>query len=79
MTDGYYPALDGGLLWIRSLDDCCMISSFVRIRLVSDSTQLDDLLDLIQGMLPVDQVQSVTNIEVIDATQNWMRDSTVKT
>ena len=73
MTDGYYPQPDAGLLWIRSFDDRCMISGFIRKHLVPTGSLLDELTDHVQGMLPVDQVQSVLNIEVVAATRNWNR------
>jgi len=73
MTDGYYPQPDAALLWIRSFDNSCMVSGFIRKQVAPNGALLDELIDHIQAMLTVDQVQSVVNIDVVGVTRNWNR------
>jgi len=72
MTDGYCPPLDLGLLWLRSFDAHCNITGYLRKALVKNSDELYDLIEIIQTMLPVDQVQPNIHIEVIGATRTWV-------
>lgn len=73
MTDGYCPPPDGGLLWVRSFDNYCTITGFVRKHLFPHGCHLDDFLEQLQSQLTVDQVQSMRNVQVIGVTRNWNR------
>ncbi len=64
-NDGYHPPSDGGLLWIRSIDDQCLITGVVQKHLFPSSGELYDTLDSIQQMLTVDQGQPKVNVTVV--------------
>jgi len=64
-NDGYHPPCDGGILWIRSIDDQCLITGTVQKHLFPNSKSLHDGLDSIQQMLTVDQAQSKVNVTVL--------------
>lgn len=64
-NDGYHPPRDGGMLWIRSISEQCLITGFVQKQLFPNSNELHDALDSIQQMLTVDHAQSKVNVSVL--------------
>lgn len=64
-TDGYHPPNDAGLLWIRSIDNQCLITGVVQKYLFPSCEKLHAALDNIQQMLTVDQAQSKVNVSIL--------------
>ena len=64
-NDGYHPPSDGGFLWIRTIDRQTLITGAVQKHLFPNSTDLHEMLDSIQEILPVDQAQSKINVTVV--------------